>query len=639
MIRLSSLISNGMVLQRDVKNSIWGYSEAGRAIKLSLGSYETETICSDEGYFELELPAYAAGGPWEIILNDGEDEILIRDILFGDVFLLGGQSNMELPVERVMGRYGEEILKTSEDEIRMFEVPKEFIFGEKRKELEKGCWIKAKGEELQLFSAAGYFAAKEIHDREGIPVGLLQTAVGGTPVKTWCSEETVTRLGYDTEEIAECRQKGYPEKTIKEEEERNLLWRKEALTEISEVGETTKGSFCVPGFFEGTELEHVYGGMRFVKTIILSEEDEPEQYEALLYLGALVDADIVSVNGKQIGETEHRYPPRIYKLPEGVLHVGENVIEVKLLVFGEGGGFVPGKEYELCYGKNFRKKAALTGEWDYEIIHKMQELPQMTFFQWKACGLYQGMLYPARKWKIRGCFFYQGESNTGRPETYEEEFRAMIEEWRKLWNMPEMPVIFVQLAGFSEGKLHTDGTQWAILREAQRKAGEMTNTMMVQAYDLGEYNDLHPTDKKTVGVRAALAAEKMIYGRNVLWGNPVPDKIERKGKTVQITFGPSGIALHTEKRTPDLKEIPGISQKQESNAPVRGFEAVYTDGKRMAAEGRMTGANSVEVTIPANAAGISYAWNDCPWEANLYSEEELPLVPFEVLFQEMQNRE
>lgn len=261
-----------------------------------MGSYETETICSDEGYFELELPAYAAGGPWEIILNDGEDEILIRDILFGDVFLLGGQSNMELPVERVMGRYGEEILKTSEDEIRMFEVPKEFIFGEKRKELEKGCWIKAKGEELQLFSAAGYFAAKEIHDREGIPVGLLQTAVG------------------------------------------------------------------------------------------------------------------------------------------------------------------------------------------------------------------------------------------------------------------------------------------------------------------------NPSNRK-------------------------------KGKTVQITFGPSGIALHTEKRTPDLKEIPGISQKQESNAPVRGFEAVYTDGKRMAAEGRMTGANSVEVTIPANAAGISYAWNDCPWEANLYSEEELPLVPFEVLFQEMQNRE
>lgn len=293
---------------------------------------------------------------------------------------------MELPVERVMERYAEEILKTSKDEIRMFEVPKEYVFGEKRQELEKGCWIKAKGEELQLFSAVGYFAAKEIHDRESIPVGLLQTAVGGTPVKSWCSEETITRLGYDTEEIAECRRKGYPEKTIKEEEERDLLWRKEALTEMSEAGEVAKGSFCVPGFFEGTELEHIHGGIRFVKTITLFEEDEPEKHEALLYFGALVDADVIFVNGQQIGETGYQYPPRIYRIPEGILQAGENEIEVNLLVFGEGGGFVPGKNYELCYGKNLEKKTTLTGEWDYEIIHKMQELPQMTFSSIRHVG-------------------------------------------------------------------------------------------------------------------------------------------------------------------------------------------------------------------------------------------------------------
>ncbi|MDO4307426.1 MAG: sialate O-acetylesterase [Eubacteriales bacterium] len=629
MIRLSSLISDGMVLQRNVKNRIWGYGVPGRTIELFFKSFTAKYEIGKDRYFEFELPEEPAGGPWGMLLCDGEDSVVIRDILFGDVFLLGGQSNMELPIERVMERYGDEILQTSEDEIRMFEVPKEYVFGGKRQELEKGFWTKARGEELQLFSAAGYFAAKELHDREGIPVGLLQTAVGGTPVKAWCSEETIVRLGYDTEEIAECRQKGYPEKTIKAEEERDLLWRREALTMDAGGEETEKGSFRVPGFFEGTELEHVYGGVRFAKTITLAQEDEPEKGEALLYLGAIVDADMVWVNGKQIGETPYRYPPRIYRIPEGILHAGENVIEVKVLIFGEGGGFVPGKAYELCYGKNKEKKAVLAGEWDYEIIHRMEELPQMTFFQFKACGLYQGMLYPIRKWKIKGCFFYQGESNTGRPETYEEEFRAMIEEWRELWEMPEMPVIFVQLAGFSDGKLHTEGTNWAVLREAQRKTAEMPHTMMVQAYDLGEYNDLHPTDKKTVGIRAALAAEKMIYGREVFCQNPELTEMVRSGNHVQLTFGPSCIVLHTEKRTPDLKEVPGICLKEEG-ASVRGFEIVHRDGSRTAAEGRLTGARTVEIAMPEDADGISYAWNDCPWEANLYSAEELPAVPFTV---------
>lgn len=634
-MRLSSLISDGMVLQREVQNNIWGYSEKGAIVKLCFDNFETEAICGDDGYFDLVIPERPAGGPWEFRLTDGKEERVIHDVLFGDVFLLGGQSNMELPLDRVMDRYADEILRTSEDEIRMFEVPKEYVFGEKREELEKGCWIKAKGEELKLFSAVGYFAAKEIHEREGIPVGLLQTAVGGTPVKSWCSEETVTYLGYDTAEIAECRQKGYPEKTVKEEEERDLLWRKEALTPSEVDNDTEKGCFCVPGFFENTVLEQVYGGVRFTKTIVLDEADEPEQGEAVLYFGAMVDADKISVNGKLIGETEYRYPPRIYRIPEGILHSGENVIEVKLMIFGEGGGFVPGKAYELCYGRNLEKKVSLTGEWKYEIIRRMELQPQMTFFQFKACGLYQGMLYPVRRWKIKGCFFYQGESNTDRPETYEREFRAMIGEWRSLWQMPDMPFIFVQLAGFSDGKLHTDGTQWARLREAQKKTAGLPYTMMVQAYDLGEYNDLHPTDKKTVGIRVALVAETLIYGKNVSYRNPELASVIRKGGTMQFVFAPSDIVLHTEKRTPDLKEVPGVSLKQEKDAPVKGFEIIYRDGSRKAADGKLTGDHTVEVSIPEDAAGVSYAWNDCPWEANLYSEEELPVVPFEVKFQEI----
>ena len=116
MMRLSSLISDGMILQRDVENSIWGYSEKGRTVELSFENFQVQTICGDDGYFELMIPEMPAGGPWEFRMTDGEEELVIHDVLFGDVFLLGGQSNMELPIERVMDRYADEILHTSEDE-------------------------------------------------------------------------------------------------------------------------------------------------------------------------------------------------------------------------------------------------------------------------------------------------------------------------------------------------------------------------------------------------------------------------------------------------------------------------------------------------------------------------------------------
>ncbi|MDO5337660.1 MAG: sialate O-acetylesterase [Eubacteriales bacterium] len=628
MIRLSALFSDGMVLQREVKNCIWGYAEQGDRIEVSMDGFQAETVCSEAGYFEAELPEYPAGGPHELKLRDGKEEIRIRDILFGDVFLLGGQSNMELPVARVMERYGQELAQTMQEEIRMFEVPKEYVFGELRQEITKGCWLRARGEELQSFSAAGYFAAREIQDREGIPVGLLQTAVGGTPVKAWCCEETIARLGYDTEEIEECRRRGYPEKVMKEEEERDRLWRQEALRDDGSQKSRERGRAVVPGFFEGTALEQVYGGVRFTKTITLLEEEEPEKWEGTLFLGAMIDADVVSVNGMKIGETGYRYPPRIYPIPKDVLHAGENIIEIRLLVFGEGGGFMPGKDYGLYYGKN-GKKADLTGEWEYEMIQKMENLPQMTFFQYKACGLYQGMLWPVRKWNVKGCFFYQGESNTGRPETYEEEFTAMIADWRALWKMPEMPFIFVQLAGFSDGKLHTDGTEWAKLREAQKRCEKIPKTRMVQAYDLGEYNDLHPTDKKTVGERIALAAETLIYQKPLFCENPKLCGWKRQGQTMLLAFGPSGVRLHTEKRTPVGKSVSGGAKEQET---VHSFEVIAEDGSRRTISGKLLEDGRVELLLPERAAGISYAWNDCPWEANLYSEEELPVIPFEIRF-------
>ena len=508
---LSSLISDGMVIQREAENVIWGYAEDGRKVSLSMGTYQTEVTAGERGFFQVRLPGMQAGGPWEIRLCDGETTKIIRNVLVGDVFLLGGQSNMELPIARVMERFGEEIKKTINTEIRMFEVPKEYCFGGLREEITKGRWLLAAGEELQLFSAAGYFAAAKLYESEKVPIGLLQTAVGGTPVKAWCCEETIKRLGYDVSDLAECRKKGYPAQVEREEQKRSEAWWDEARK--GDSGE--KGRISLPEFFSETTLRDFCGAVNLRKKFFLEEQVNWEEEDAVLYLGALTDADFTCINGEKIGETAYRYPPRIYPIPKGVLHAGENEVLVEMLVFDGEGCFMPGKEYVLRCGE---KKISLSGEWDYEIKSRMPRLPETTFFQYKAAGLYQGMLYPIRRWNVRGCFFYQGESNTGRPESYEEEFTAMIADWRRLFDKPELPFLFVQLAGFSDGKANSEGRNWAKLREAQRRTAEhVENARLVPAYDLGEYNDLHPIDKKSVGERIALAAENLIYGKLPLW--------------------------------------------------------------------------------------------------------------------------
>ena len=193
-MQLSSLLSDGMVLQRKTTNLIWGYTKPNEHIKGTFDEFVFQGTADEKGYFELALPELPAGGPYVLTITADETRT-IQDVMVGDVFLLGGQSNMELPLNRTVELFREELAKTYEPDIRMFEVPKEYDFLEERQDISKGNWIKATGEDLYAFSAAGYFTAKDLKDRYGIPIGLMQTAVGGTPAKSWCSEATIRRLG------------------------------------------------------------------------------------------------------------------------------------------------------------------------------------------------------------------------------------------------------------------------------------------------------------------------------------------------------------------------------------------------------------------------------------------------------------
>lgn len=610
-MKLSPIFCDGMVLQRGADNLIWGKAEPGERIEGRLGGITFSIEAGENGEFEVVLPKLPTGGPYELEVG----ALKIQDVLIGDVFLLGGQSNMVLPVSRTMELLEKEIKASEDRNIRMFEVPKEYSFEEGEKELSQGKWIKAEGADLQTFSAAGFFMAYALKRHSGIPVGLLQTAVGGTPAKAWCSRQTIQNMGKYTEELKRCSRSGYPQRIEAEELKREEEWRRRAGEAFQEKGIKT-GKLTIPGIWKTGELSEFHGAVRLKKTVHLAKAEA--QKKAELALGAIKDADKVYVNGTLCGETEYKYPPRFYPIPEGALKEGENTIEIQMCVFRDHGGFMPGKPYGIRFDGKKEVEKNLEGLWDYEIMREMEILPNMTFFNYMASALYQGMLVPIRKYRVCAVLFYQGESNTDAPEGYAEEMKALIRDWRGLMQQEDMPFIYVQLAGFSDGEPEAQGSRWAEFRAEQEKLQEVPETAMVSAIDLGEYNDLHPLDKKTLGERLALAVRNLVYKENMLYSGPVLEEVYPDDNNVlHLVFknAENGLMVHG-----------GKKQTQE----VQELEVEMQAGEYIKVPGRIEG-NEVLVKLPGGERplGVRYAWRDCPMEANLYNKEGLPAVPFQ----------
>ena len=281
--------------------------------------------------------------------------------------------------------------------------------------------------------------------------------------------------------------------------------------------------------------------------------DSAENKKAKLNLGRIVDADSVFVNGKFVGNTTYQYPPRRYDIPEGLLSSGENTISVKILNERGRGGFVTDKPYELIVEGN---KIDLAGPWKYKLGATAEPLEPQTFYRWKPEGLFNAMIHPLLNYKIKGVIWYQGESNTGDPSNYEAMFSDMIRDWRKKWNQkPEdFPFLFVQLTNFMESYKEPTDSNWARLREAQLKTLDVPKTGMAVTIDIGEWNDIHPLNKKDVGKRLAQAAAKVAYDEEVLASGPIMDSYKIEGDSIIISFKNVGKGLMI-KDGEELKEF------------------------------------------------------------------------------------
>ncbi len=509
-VRLPSLLSDGMVLQRDVPNKIWGTADAGESITVRWQKKTYTTTADDNGAWSVLLPATKAGGPYALLVGDQQ----VSNILVGDVWLCSGQSNMELPVSRVTDMFADEIAAYENDKIRQVIVPREVNFHAPQDDIAAAAWHPATKEYVMSFSALAYFFARALYEKTGIPVGIINAAWGGTPIEAWMSEEALAAYPqyvnakkiYDDD--AYCEQ-------IKDVERKSYARWSGVLYATDEGRQATPvwydatlddSNWQTIGMFDkewGSNGRSAGGGSHWLRqTVTLSKEWDGTA--ATLRLGCIVDADSVYVNGRFVGSTGYQYPPRIYAIPAGLLHEGDNNITVRIISNGAHPSFVPEKPYKLVRqtADGSSDEVPLSTTWKYHLGTAMPNAPGSTFFCYKPICLYNAMIAPLRHCALSGVLWYQGESNVGRRNEYAALLTTMMADWRQTFNNDTLPFYIIELADFL-AKDDTWGRQaWAAMRVEQGRAAAQTdNAYLIKNDDLGEWNDIHPLDKKTLAGR------------------------------------------------------------------------------------------------------------------------------------------
>ncbi len=506
-VKLPVILSNGMVLQREQNIQVWGNADPGEQVTVHFLKKKYTTQAGEDGNWKVTLPPTKAGGPYTMAINGVE----LKNILIGDVYLCSGQSNMELPINRVTDMFRDEIATYSNPMIRHIKVPLNYNFHKSQEDIKPTEWKELNPVDGMQFSALAYFFAKEMYEKNKIPVGLINSAVGGSPIEAWISEEGLKPFPKYLSDRDLYRLDEYVEAIRKTDRMKQNRWSEVLYKNDPGLHEPTK---WFDAAYDDTDWQTFdlfdtgwsnnginpnNGSHWFRKEIEISEKQVSGQ--ATLRLGCIVDADSVYVNGTFVGTIAYQYPPRIYKLPEGLLKVGKNTVTVRLISYGGRPRFVPDKPYKIVFNNN---ELSLEGIWKYKQGAPMPASTGGTTFQYIPTGLYNAMIAPLRNLSFKGAIWCQGESNTGRYNEYYDLLTSMIADWRtKLAS--QVPFVIVELAEYGK----PDG--WDLFRQVQRRvANDTPNAALAPAKDLGEWNDIHPLNKKAVGIRVANEMNRLI---------------------------------------------------------------------------------------------------------------------------------
>ena len=614
-LSITPLLGHHAVVQQGRPVPVWGRAAAGSRVAVALGGHEAEAVTDSEGRWGTTLPALPAGGPYELVATSAAGAVRARALLAGDVWVASGQSNMAWRVEQAAGADAA-ITQADDLALRHFRVPLDWA-DHPQPDVAGGAWETATPEHVGDFSAVAYAFAREIRAATGVPVGILNASWGGSRIQPWMSAEM---LGLDAPRVAAVFDSARAELQAREDALRpligDLLPRTDAgLTEDGAPWadpdlDDSEGSgwrpIAVPAAWEDEGYPQL-DGIGWYRTRVTLTDDEAAA-GVTLGAGEIDDNDHTFVNGVLVGRTRAASgSARVYPVAPSVLRAGANTIAVRVEDYGGPGG-IKGDPAALFVELADGTRRAL-GLWRFRV--GVVEMSRGATNQ-IPMALWNQMVHPLTRVPVAGVIWYQGESNTGQPDAYRSLFPAMIAGWREAWQQPELPFLWVQLAGYAGMPEHQD---WPALRAAQSAALALPHTAEAVAYDTGEADDIHPRDKQTVGHRLALAARAVVYGETDLaYSGPRYRSYTVEGDALRLQFDHAGSGL--------------VARE---GLPLGGFALAGADGEWHEASARIDGSaivlTSSRVSSPRAAR---YAWEDFPASATLTNAEGLPAAPFSI---------
>ncbi len=519
-LKLAGILGNGMVIQRDEPFRIWGHDDNSDVVKVLFENktYEGKT---ENGRFCIELPSHPYGTGYKITV-EGSDKVELDDICFGDVYMLAGQSNMELPVYRTLDVTEDEVKASNYPYIRQYRLTPQYRLDDtKEADLLDLPWVKAVPDEIREISAVGFFCAKSLYEERKIPIGLVLNAQGGSTLEAWMPGDLLAEFKDCSELINRFIKDDSLQQFLKGKEKDIISWRNSITEENFEQRAKSIPSdateVTLPGIFLEREGNGYTGSLWLYKEVDIDVEPSKDSF---LYVGELIDADQTFINGTMVGRTEYCYPPRKYPFDGSILHKGKNLIAVRLEINNKNGGFLLDHKYYIRTGD---RKISLEGTWlRKNEIETQTPAPAVIMGQTIPTALYTASIRPILNLKFSGIWWYQGESNADDPYnlkakpgkreskdiSYDYLFKAMVERWRKDLDQ-DLPIVVVEMPDYVN-PVDGLGDGWIELQKMQRNAPSMVDKCgVVFAKGLGEPYELHPQNKSVLGKLMADEVRKL----------------------------------------------------------------------------------------------------------------------------------
>jgi sialate O-acetylesterase len=635
-ITLPQLFQSGMVLQRGKPVPIWGKANAGEQVVVNWQKKQYTTTADASGRWRIDLPKMKAGGPYtlEVRSEGGDSEKLVfEDVMVGDVWLLSGQSNIDVTIERVYPQYVDEIEHFNLPQVRLFRVQNETNTHGVQEDIRRTSinWKPLTKQNAWLFSAVGSFLGKRMWEKNKVAQGIIVNSWGGTPIEAWISADSLMKdYPMLIKRLAFYQNDRYVRAQAQANNEANKRWS-ELLDKADGASAYQLSTYKDDDWQTIDQNNWTWRGTGSVwlrQHIIIDQEHAGKP--ARLLLGTLFDQDMTYLNGKQIGHTGYQYPPRRYDIPEGLLREGDNVIAVRFINKYGAAHFIPEKPYLIAFGDDrFSQNPMpqdvipLSSQWKMHVGAEMPNCPSGDVsMQNQPTTLYNAVLYPLAPYAINGVVWYQGESNTGNPAPYADYLKKLMGCWRARWQ-EQLPFCIVQLANY-DGRQQTGNprpivtetnpvnSNWACLREAQRlTAKNDACAELAVINDLGETVDIHPLRKKEVAERIGLCFDRLIYNNKVKL-SPEVQSAEVQGDKVLLT----------------------LDQPVQAGK-LSDFEIAGMDGRFVNVDAEVESGKPTVIVLRSAVTSpkkVRYAWKDNPIRANVRSLSGLPMSSFEMNF-------